>query len=161
MRKQFHQMVKLHQNQVFTLALYMLYDRAEAEDVTQETFIKLWQRMQKTDEEVKRAWLLRVARNACIDRFRKQRPVSHEVPEQADWQGPQFQLEQDQLGTWLKQAIAGLKEPYRSLIVMRDVQQHSYKEIAHTLEMSHARVKVCIYRARQQLRKKLPETGLA
>lgn len=153
-------MVKLHQNQVFSLALYMLYDRAEAEDVTQETFIKLWQRMQKSDEEIKRAWLMRVARNACIDRFRKQRPISNEAAELADLQGPQFHLEQDQLGTWLKQAIAGLKEPYRTLIVLRDVQQHSYKEIAQILEMSMARVKVCIYRARQQLRDKLPGTEL-
>ncbi len=160
MSRKFHNMVKLHQNQVFTLALYMLRDRAEAEDVTQETFIKLWQRLQKTDEEIKRAWLLTVARNACIDRFRKQRPISNEAPEPVDLEDPHFHLEQDQLGAWLKQAIAGLKEPYRSLIVMRDVQQHSYKEIAQMLEMSMARVKVCIYRARQQLREKLPEAEL-
>jgi len=156
MNQRFQNMVKLHQNRVYTLASYMLRDRAEAEDVTQETYIKLWQRMNRTDEEVSRAWLLQVARNACIDRIRKSKPITNEVPEVGDHRDPAFHMEQDQLGKWLKDAIAGLKEPYRSLIVFRDVQQHSYQEIAEMLEMSLSQVKVYLFRARKQLRSKLP-----
>jgi len=160
MQQRFQDMVKLHQNRVFTLAAYMLRDRAEAEDVTQETYIKLWQRMNQTDEEVTRAWLLQVARNGCIDRIRKRRPTVDEAPEISDHRGPAFQMEQDQLGKWLKDAIANLKEPYRSLIVFRDIQQHSYQEIAEMLEMSLSQVKVYIFRARKQLRERLPRTEM-
>ena len=157
MKQRFNTMVRQHQSRVFTLAVYMLRDRAEAEDVTQETYIKLWQRMNKTDEEVSRAWLLQVARNGCIDRIRKRKPTTDNVPEVGDHRDPSFCMEQDQLGQWLKDAIAGLKEPYRSLIVFRDVQQHSYQEIAEMLEMSLSQVKVYLFRARKQLRSRLPK----
>jgi len=157
MQKRFNAMVREHQHRVFTLAVYMLRDRAEAEDVTQETYLKLWQKMEKTGEEVKRAWLLQVARNGCIDRIRKRRPLTDEVPEIADHRDPVFTMEQDQLGKWLKDAITNLKEPYRSLVIFRDIQQHSYREIAEMLELSLAQVKVNLYRARQQLRAKLPK----
>ncbi|MCF6226065.1 MAG: RNA polymerase sigma factor [Xanthomonadales bacterium] len=157
MQQRFNAMVKQHQHRVFTLAVYMLRDRAEAEDVTQETYLKLWQRMEKTQEEVKRAWLLQVTRNACIDRIRKRRPQTNEVPEIEDHRDPVFEMEQDQLGKWLKDAITNLKEPYRSLVIFRDVQQHSYLEIAEMLELSLSQVKINLYRARQQLRAKLPK----
>ncbi len=161
MKQHFQTMVKQHQNRVYTLAVYMLRDHAEAEDITQETYIKLWQRLEKTNEEVSRAWLLQVARNGCIDRIRKRRRLTNEVPEIEDHRGPAFQMEQDQLGKWLKDSIANLGEPYRSLIVLRDIQQYSYNEIAEMLEISLSQVKVYLFRARQQLRTKLPKAETA
>jgi RNA polymerase sigma-70 factor (ECF subfamily) len=58
---------------------------------------------------------------------------------------------------WLKRAIGGLKEPYRSLVVLRDINQHSYEEVAGMLELNLAQVKTYLHRARKQLREQLSE----
>ena len=72
-------------------------------------------------------------------------------------QGPGEALAQAQIGQWLKQAIGDLKEPYRSLVVLRDIQQNSYRDVAQALELSLDQVKVYLYRARRQLRETLQE----
>jgi RNA polymerase sigma-70 factor (ECF subfamily) len=64
---------------------------------------------------------------------------------------------QQELGQWLHQAIARLAEPYRSLVVLRDVQEHSYEEVASVLELSLPQVKTYLHRARKQLREQLAE----
>ena len=57
----------------------------------------------------------------------------------------------------MQQAIAGLGEPYRTLVILRDLQQHSYQEVALATELSPAQVKVYLHRARRQLRERLAE----
>jgi RNA polymerase sigma-70 factor (ECF subfamily) len=64
-------------------------------------------------------------------------------------------LQQAELSQWLKLAIGRLKEPYRSLVVLRDVRQHSYEDVAQTMELSLSQVKVYLHRARKQLREQL------
>jgi RNA polymerase sigma-70 factor (ECF subfamily) len=66
-------------------------------------------------------------------------------------------LEQIELGARLKHSINGLTEPYRSLVVLRDIHQHSYEEVANVLELSLPQVKVYLHRARKQLREQLAE----
>ena len=77
----------------------------------------------------------------------------HEVEERDPLAG----AEQGELGRWLQKAIAGLREPYRSLVVRRDIQQHSYDEVASATELSLSQVKVYLHRARKQLREELAE----
>ena len=77
------------------------------------------------------------------------------MPDQAP--GPMQGLQAAELGEQLKQKISGLKEPYRSLVVLRDVHQHSYEEVANVLELSLSQVKVYLHRARKQLREQLAE----
>lgn len=74
-----------------------------------------------------------------------------------DVSGPLQGVAASELGGWLRQAIGGLKEPYRSLVVLRDVHQHSYEEVAGMLELSLAQVKVYLHRARKELREQLTE----
>ena len=66
-------------------------------------------------------------------------------------------LQQQELGARLKTTINGLKEPYRSLVVLRDVHQHSYEEVAAVLELNMPQVKTYLHRARKQLREQLAE----
>jgi RNA polymerase sigma-70 factor (ECF subfamily) len=75
----------------------------------------------------------------------------------ADMDGPFAGAATSEAGDWLKQAIGALKEPYRSLVVLRDVNQHSYEEVAGMLELSLAQVKTYLHRARKQLREQLAE----
>jgi RNA polymerase sigma-70 factor (ECF subfamily) len=155
----FQQWVEEYQDQAWSLARYLLKDAAEAEDVCQESFVKLWREQDAIDHAKVKAWLMKVTRNGCLDRIRRRKPSE----ELGDWQmadpagEPQHGAERFELGQWLQQSIARLGEPYRSLVVLRDVQQNSYEEVAETLELSLAQVKVYLHRARKELRESLAE----
>ncbi|HKJ16558.1 MAG TPA: sigma-70 family RNA polymerase sigma factor [Xanthomonadales bacterium] len=157
MSKQFRQWVEEYQDQAWTLARYMLRDHAEAEDVCQESFVKLWHHQDRIDQEKAKPWLMRVIRNGCLDRIRRRKPEGdlQGQAEASDAPGPMEDLEQRDTGRRLKAAIEALNEPYRSLVVLRDVQQHSYAEVAGTLDLSMSQVKVYLHRARKQLREEL------
>ena len=160
MSLQFRRLVSAYEDQVFSLACYLLHDRSEAEDVAQETFVKLWHRLDEINKHQAKAWLMKVTRNACLDRLRRRRPTT-DITETiaATDPGPGQSLQQQQLGEWLQRAITNLKEPYRSLVLLRDVQQNSYQDVATTLELSLDQVKVYLYRARRVLRERLQEVS--
>lgn len=157
----YQQWVSEYQDQVWSLARYLLKDNAEAEDVTQEAFTRLWRDRSKVAKQPVRPWLLKVTRNLCLDRHRRQRP---EVEYSDHIQQGQNSPEPDQpladyqraeLGRSLAQAVADLGEPYRSLVVLHDIHQHSYEEVAIVTELSLDQVKVYLFRARRKLRQQL------
>jgi RNA polymerase sigma-70 factor (ECF subfamily) len=159
MSRIFRQWVDEYQDQAWTLARYLLKDSAEAQDACQEAFVKLWKNQDRIDPERIRPWLMKVTRNLCLDRLRRRHPTQ----EWQEWQkadespGPMQGAQQRELGEWLKHSINGLTEPYRSLVVLRDIHQHSYEEVASVLELSLPQVKVYLHRARKQLREQLAE----
>ena len=159
MSDRFLKWVDAYQDQAWTLARYLLKDPAEAEDACQEAFVKLWHNQDRIDADKIRPWLMRVTRNLCLDRLRRRHPTEEwqEWQQPDDRHGPMQDLQQHELGEWLKHSINGLTEPYRSLVVLRDVQQHSYEEVANVLELSLTQVKVYLHRARKQLREQLAE----
>jgi RNA polymerase sigma-70 factor (ECF subfamily) len=159
MSRIFRQWVEDYQDQAWSLARYLLKDAAEAEDVCQESFVKLWHQQDSIDHDKAKAWLMKVTRNGCLDRLRRRKP-SEELGEwhaSADQDGPAEGAQQQQLGQLLQRGIDRLGEPYRSLVVLRDVQQNSYEEVAEALELSLSQVKVYLHRARKQLRESLAE----
>lgn len=158
MDKLFSQWTRDYQNQIWSLALYLLKDSAEAEDVAQEAFIRLWEHRESLSGERVRPWLLRVTRNLCLDRLRRRRPET-EIEDQHMTidSGPAEGLQHSQLGARLKAAVARLAEPYRSLVVLRDVQQNSYEDVAGATGLSLPQVKTYLHRARKQLREQLAE----
>ena len=159
MSKRYRQWVKEYQDQAWTVARYMLKDAQEAEDATQEAFVKLWNNQDRIDPDKIKPWLMKVTRNGCLDRLRRRRENVEfdEAHVAADTNGPMQATSDSETGAWLKRAIGGLKEPYRSLVVLRDVNQHSYEEVAGMLELSLAQVKTYLHRARKQLREQLAE----
>lgn len=159
MSRRYRQWVKEYQAPAWTLARYILKDAQEAEDATQDAFVKLWHNRDKIDPERIKPWLMRVTRNGCLDRLRRRRDIveleeSHFAGEVS---GPMQDVATNELGVWLRRAIEALKEPYRSLVVLRDVNQHSYEEVAGMLELSPSQVKVYLHRARKELREQLAE----
>ena len=158
MSRQYRKWVDTYQHEAWTLARYLLKDPAEAEDATQEAFVKLWNHRDSIDPERIKAWLMKVTRNGCLDRLRRRRPEQEFEEYQAvESRDPLFGAQQSELGQWLARAIGGLKEPYRSLVVLRDIHQHSYKEVAGVTELSLPQVKVYLHRARKELREQLAE----
>ena len=148
-----------YQHQAWAVARYILKDEQEAEDAVQDAFVKLWNHQDKVDPERVKPWLMKVTRNGCLDRLRRRRhnvefDESHMSEESV---GPLQGLSSSEVGRWLEKAIQGLKEPYRSLVVLRDVHQHSYEDVAGMLELSLSQVKVYLHRARKELREQLSE----
>lgn len=159
MSRRYRQWVKQYQDQAWTVARYILKDAQEAEDATQEAFVKLWHNQDNIDPERIGPWLMKVTRNGCLDRLRR-RKDNVEFDESymsADGNGPLQGVTNRETGQWLQRAIGRLKEPYRSLVVLRDINQHSYEEVAGMLELSLAQVKTYLHRARKQLREQLAE----
>jgi RNA polymerase sigma-70 factor (ECF subfamily) len=163
-RQDFDAAVATHGRKVFTLAVYLLADREEAEDVTQEVLVKLWRRGDEVTPNRVGAWLVRVTRNACIDSIRRRKADRRigiedtdtvDLPEPAP--GPETLTHASQLGGRILRALATLPEPGRSIVILREIQGFSYREIAEALEMPISNVRVTLHRVRRRLREELKE----
>lgn len=156
MLEQYKQSITRYRQRVFSFAYYSLRDREDAEDITQDVFIRLWQHWQKIDHDRQGAWLMRVAHNVVIDHLRRHKGEQQRVDlpdtleELAVVQDPG--LESEQFKQHLQRAIGTLADPYRSIVIMRDIQGLRYQEIEQTLNLSQSQVKVYLHRARRQLR---------
>ncbi len=164
-RDVFDTAVRNHSRRVFTLAVYLLGDREEAEDVTQEVLIRLWRKGHEVDPERIGPWLTRVTRNAAIDIIRRRRmgvraltdavEASTDLPE--DSPGPESLAQSSQLGSRLLAALGEMSEPNRSVVILREIQGLSYREIGDALEMPLSTVRVSLHRGRRRLREELRE----
>jgi len=137
--------------------------------VTQEVLLRLWRNLDTLDAEGGHvtAWLLRVARNQCFDLMRKRRSqrsaLGHaEEPEAVERApaaapDPERLASSSDLGRQLRRAVQELAEPYRSVLILREVQEMKYREISDTLEMPINTVKVNIHRGRRMLRERMKE----
>lgn len=158
----FRTLVNENQNLVYSQAFYILANKSDAEDATQEAYERLWKHMNKPNQQKKlnnesaKAWLLHVVRNICIDKLRQRKPISDESVDELQSHNvhakPTAMLMRKQLSKWLCDAIDQLKEPYRSLIILADLQQQSVKDVASTLNLNENQAKVYIHRGRKQLR---------
>jgi len=156
-----------HSRRVHTFASYLLGDSSEAEDITQEVLIKLWNRGHQVEPDRLGAWLLTVTRNACTDVLRRRQRVSKVIPIRRDVEfhtdppspepSPESRAVGSQLGTHILEALNRLNEPARSVVILREVQGLSYREIAEILQMHMSTLKVTLHRARRKLRESLKE----
>jgi len=167
MLRGFEAAVERFQRRICTLATYILGDRAEAEDVTQEVLLKMWHHWTKLEKQTLQAWVLRVARNACIDRIRSRaRRGRHETGELTEGfleraadaaPGPAALAEGVDLRRRIVDELTRLAEPYRSIVILREVEGLKYQEIAEAMEMPVNTVKVYLHRGRLRLRQELSQ----
>ncbi len=161
----FETAIRGHQRRVFTLACYLLGSREEAEDVTQEVLIRLWRRPEMLQSMQLGPWLLRVTRNACYDLLRRRRAGLRRL-EPDDLEGvvsqlpsphadPEQRAASAELGRQLRTAIHALDEPMRSIVILREVQGLTYREIGDVLELPLSTIRVALHRARRRLRDRL------
>jgi RNA polymerase sigma-70 factor (ECF subfamily) len=166
MLEHFQSLVEQHQDRVFTLSCYLLGDREEAADATQEVLLRLWRNLGGLDDDGGvAAWLTRVTRNYCFDQLRKRRSQKNALGDEqepevfeltaGDDPSPEHRAATSDLGRHLQRAIRELSEPYRSVLILREVQEMKYKEISEALEMPINTVKVNIHRGRRMLRDRL------
>lgn len=154
-----------HRHRIYDFAVRFLGCREDAADVTQEVLVRLWQRGEQIDPARRKAWVLKVTRNACLDLLRKNKtrqaytPATPSIDDFAhDAPTPDRLAESSDFRVFLEHAIEQLDEPYRSLVVLREIHGLSYKELAETLDLPLSTTKVYLHRARKRLRSTLRQT---
>lgn len=156
----FGELVRRTQTAVFNVCYRLLGERREAEDLTQETFIRAWERLHTFDPDRPfLPWIRRVAANLCLNHLSARAPDSPELDEERDEadapSGPPQLVEQRQQSEQLRAALLGLPPHYRVALELRHFQQLSYDEIAQTLNRRLSDVKSDLFRARKLLAEKL------
>lgn len=154
-------------NELFRLALRITLDKAEAEDVVQETMIKVWNRRDDWHKiDSIEAFCLTVCRNLAIDKAKRMGAHSQTIEEEhcgdtADRSyaaNPEAQAMERNSVEIVRQLVNALPEKQRSIMQLRDIEGKSYKEIAAILGVSEEQVKVNLFRARQTIKKKYIQT---
>ena len=151
----FAQLVDLHFQPVYRVAWRLLGGRDGAEDVAQEAFLRLWQNpRQVRDAKAVKSWLMRVASNLVVDRYRRQGPQDGgELPDTADdTPGPELVLRRSQVAAAIDGAIADLPERQRLALVLSHFEGYGNPEIALALDVSVEAVESLLARARRGLK---------
>ena len=171
----FETLTNRYERRVYSLALRILRQQQDAEDVTQQTFLSVLENLGGFRSEASFSnWLFRIATHAALKVIRKRKGliVLEETPEAsesfesvphpeyiADWrQSPEQLVQRHEVQQLLEDALAQLDEKHRAVFLLRDVEGLSVKETAEALALSEANVKVRLLRARLHLRELLTRT---
>ena len=149
-------------DKLFRLALRITLDRAEAEDVVQDTMIRVWNKRDEWKQfESIEAYCLIVAKNLAIDRSQKKEAQNVELTldmaAEVDLSGPYEQLVNDERMKIIHRLINELPEKQRLIMQLRDIEGESYKDIAKVLHLTEEQVKVNLFRARQKVKQQYIE----
>ena len=148
-------LITVHKGLVFTIILRMTNDYHASEDMTQDTFIKVFMNLKKVKSgEHFRPWLCTIARNVVRDYFRRSKGHATVSFDQIE----EFQGQSDDLirkRVVIQDSMAKLAERDRMLLTLTYYQGFTVREVAETMKMTESNVKVCLHRARKRLRKQL------
>lgn len=172
----YRELIRRYQRPVFSLIFRMVRDRELAEDLAQETFIKVLNAIDSYRPEYKfSSWIFKIANNAAIDHLRRRNLDTlsldgspHAETAEAieattlqigsDAETPLEEVANRELGSQIEEAIGRLRPEYRSCILLRHVEGRPYEEIAEILDLPLGTVKTYIHRARNELRILLADT---
>ena len=167
----FEELVRRHEKRVYAVALRSSGSPEDAEDITQEVFLRAWRSIEEfRGDSGFSTWLFRITMNLCVDHARhkhaqpqtqplvmgeeeSERPLPDTAPT------PEEHLDNSELGRELAAALDEVSEEHRRIVLLRDVSGMSYTEIAEVLEISEGTVKSRLSRARLALRTVLLRRG--
>jgi RNA polymerase sigma-70 factor (ECF subfamily) len=159
-REAFTSLYTLYVNRVYAHAYYSLSNKVDAEDITQEVFIRAWKGIDKYKASGAPfiAWLLKISNNLIIDRNRSKKPVTY-VEDLKDLYNhpisPESQVEIKFEQLRIREAISKLKGDKQKIIVLRYIDGYKIEEIAKMLNCSQGAIRITQYRALIDLRKTL------
>ena len=158
-------LVRVYWKRVFNIAYKFVARFDEAEDLTQEIFVKVFRALPTFDRRASfETWLTKVSRNLCIDRYRRRRREEERFTDEVDpdtiqidelVSRPDATLEQRDEIAMVRRALAKLDPTYREAVALRDVHDLSYEEIARRLQLPEGTVKSRISRGRKELARHL------
>ena len=169
----YRELIRRYQRPVFSLIYRMVRDRELAEDLSQETFVKVLNAIDRYRPEFKfSSWVFKIANNAAIDHLRRKEldtlsldggpdattaerveATALQIGDSAE--SPLDELEARELGSAIERAIGKLRPEYQTCIILRHVEGRPYDEIADILELPLGTVKTYIHRARNELKETL------
>jgi RNA polymerase sigma-70 factor, ECF subfamily len=171
--KAYRELLGRYQRPVFSIIYRMIRDREQAEDLAQETFVRVFNHIDRYDPRYKfSSWIFKIATNLTIDWIRRKElntvsidgsrnAVTAEQIEATSItiaspdENPEELLEAKQLGEEIEEAIGKLRPEYRAAILLRHVEGREYQEIAEILSLPLGTVKTYIHRGRNELREQL------
>jgi len=169
----FAELVRRYQGALHRLAWRMLRNDEEARDVVQETFLRVYRALETYDQKRKfSTWILRIATNLCIDRYRRKRPRTVSIDESQDdddrapivlvagGPSPEKRYDGVALAEQVDRLVQRLPPIYRAIVELRYQQQLAYDEIAQVLDVPLGTVKARLHRAHRHLKELLAEEGL-
>lgn len=166
----YHDLVHKHKDRIYGYAVHLLRNASDAEDVTQDVLLRMWNNLGRFKTLKATSWIMRVTHNTCIDVIRKRESSTHrEVlmePEELEMSLPGSHVmepsrlaDNAMLKVRIDAAIRTLPEQLRSIFVLYELQGLKCAQIADVLEMPVNTVKVYLVRARIHLQKELRDYG--
>lgn len=171
-RSEFARLVDAHYEMIYRLAIKMVNDAQDAEDILQETFIKAFRHLQGFDGRSSLStWLYRIATNEALMFLRRSKPEQYSIDDSletddgeivpvqiVDWCClPEEELMSAEARLRLDQAVASLPTSLRVVFILRDIQRLSTREVSEVLNLSESAVKTRLSRARLRLRDELTD----
>jgi RNA polymerase sigma-70 factor, ECF subfamily len=161
----FEELVARHRDKIFARALSMMRNEEEAIDLSQEAWVKAWQRLEQFQGESSfTTWITRIVINLCLDQLRKQKRHRAESIEELDEEGggverqmpvvtvnPTERLERGELRQRIDRALGQLSHEHRTVLVLHEFEEMEYKEIAKTMDCSIGTVMSRLFYARRKL----------
>ncbi|MBN1541186.1 RNA polymerase sigma factor [candidate division KSB1 bacterium] len=162
-KKRFQLLVHRYRDALYSYAVYFLGNTQDAQDVVQEVLVRTWKNLDAIQIGASKTWMFRTTRNLCIDCERRKtarrkytEPLETVLPCATDSiDHPDVLFDQQELGRQIDLALKQLPPHLRSVIILREIEGLSYKEIAAQLEAPLNTVKVTLMRARQALRQNM------
>ena len=159
-------LIQQYKNKIYTYSLYMLKNKMDADDVTQEVMIKIWKNIDRFNVLAAKTWIMKTTNNLCIDYLRKRAAAlkrEHQIDEYFEEtystdlteHNPYLVAHMKIISSKVKEAIEQLPENLRSVFVLYEIQDMKYREIGQTLDMPINTVKVYLLRARKKLQEEL------
>ena len=167
----FEQLYQRYHRRIASYVQGMVKDHARAEDITQDVFMSALRRMRETDRTIAfKPWIYEIAKNACIDQFRRSRRAEEVSMDADDSLGsadygrlvsstptPDVAVDHKQQIDHLRGAFGGLSETHHEILVMRELEGLSYREIGEKLGMTRPAVESTLFRARRRLTEEYDE----
>jgi RNA polymerase sigma factor (sigma-70 family) len=159
-------LIQQYKNRIYSYSLYLLKDQMDAEDITQEVMIRIWQNIDKFNFLAAKTWIMKTTNNLCIDYLRRRQvefarnyTITEEMEEHYGSDktdhNPYLTTHIKIMASKVREAIEHLPENLRSVFVLYEIQGFKYKEISQTLDMPVNSVKVYLLRARKKLQEEL------
>lgn len=170
--KAFETLIHLYEKTIYNICMRLLQNPEEAYDAGQEVCIKIWKQLNTFEGQAKLStWIYRMATNQCLDILRKNKKRVHDISiyqqgtsEEEEWliegipeEDIAHIIERKEMHGVLVQGLGEIKPDYKVIIVLRDIELHSYEEIAAILNLSLGTVKSRLSRARLALKKVLQQ----
>jgi RNA polymerase sigma-70 factor (ECF subfamily) len=161
-------LIQQYKNKIYTYSMYMLKNKMDADDVTQEVMIRIWQNIDKFNILAAKTWIIKTTNNLCIDYLRRRTVAVNREFEIDEFfedtysknhnsENPYLITHFKMIAPKVKEAIQQLPENLRSVFVLYEIEEMKYKEISKALDLPLNSVKVYLLRARKKLQEELKE----